>query len=265
MIWELMRVRSSKVYFGIFAILVSAFIIIYVLLTVFPPSFSAIIGNQNPDKQFLYDDFENGAYNLALGLTSPNKKWASMHTGFGSMGVATDEVNKGNHFYEQPKAPTSPNSTHSSLAITTKKFQDFDLTLNMMTVEQLRKDKPNPWETAWVVWHYTDNYHWYAFQLKTNGIQLEKKDNEAKNDTGEIFLQTKPNKEFKIGTWYKVRILHENSYTNTPHIQVWIDNVKVLDFVDDKVPNSEKVSFGAIGLYSEDASVRFDNVYVKPI
>jgi len=259
-----MRVRSSKVYFGIFAGLVSAFIIIYVLLTVFPPSFSAITNNQSPDKQFLYDDFENGTYNLALGAISPNKLWASMHTGFGTMGVATDQVNKGNHFYELPKAPTT-NSTHSSLAVTTKKYQDFDLTLDMMTVGQLRKDKPNPWETAWVVWHYSDNYHWYAFQLKTNGIQLEKKDNDAKNDTGEIFLQTKPYEKFKLGEWYNVRILHEKSYTNTPHMQVWIDNIKVLDYVDDKVPNSEKISFGAIGLYSEDASVRFDNVYIKPI
>jgi 3-keto-disaccharide hydrolase len=260
-----MQTSSSKKYFGIFIILVSAFIIIYVLLTVFPLSLSTFTGKQSPDKQDLYDDFENGTYILKLGLTSPNMKWASMHTGFGSMGVATDQVNKGNHFYEEPKAPISSNLTHSSLAISTKKYQDFELTLDMMTVEQLRKDKPNPWETAWVVWHYTDNYHWYAFQLKTNGTQLEKKDNDLKDDSGEIFLQTKPSKDFKFGTWYKVRILHENSYTNTPHIQVWIDNVKVFDFVDDQVPNSEKLSFGAIGLYSEDASVRFDNVYIKPI
>jgi hypothetical protein len=260
-----MQTSSSKKYFGIFILLVSAFIMIYVLLTVFPLSLSIFTGNQGPDKKFLYDDFENGTYKLELGTRSPDGKWASMHTGFGSMGVATDHVNNGNHFYEVPLVPMSSNSTHSSLAITTKKYQDFDLTLNMMTVEQLRKNKPNPWETAWVVWHYSDNYHWYAFQLKTNGIQLEKKDNDVKNDAGEIFLQTKPIKEFKLGTWYKVRILHENSYTNTPHIQVWINDVKQIDFVDNKVPNSENLSIGSIGLYSEDASVRFDNVYIKPI
>ena len=135
----------------------------------------------------------------------------------------------------------------------------------MMTVKQFRKNSPNPWEAAWIMWHYSDSFHWYAFHLKTNGIQLEKKDNEAKNDTGEIFLQTKPSTTFKLGTWYKIRILHEESYTSKPHIQIWIDNDKVFDYIDNKIRNSDKLSVGAIGLYTEDASVRFDNVYIKPL
>ena len=260
-----MRISSSKLYFVIFFVLVSVFIAVYVVLTLFPLSLDSIIGSKRPDMQYLYDDFENGSYKLELGHVSPNLKWASIYTGFGSMGVATDHENKGNHFFEEPQEPKLSNSTHSSLAITTKKYQDFDLTLDMMTVKQLRKDKPNPWETAWVVWHFTDNYHWYAFQLKTNGVQLEKKDNDVKNDAAEIFLQTKNSSAFKLGTWNKVRILHEGSYTNTPHIRIWINNDKVFDYVDDKIPNSPKLDYGSIGLYSEDASVRFDNVYIKPM
>ena len=259
-----MKISSPKLYFGIFLLLVVAFIILYVGLTVFPISFISTQGQQQPEKQYLYDDFENGTYNLQLGHRSPNERWDSIYTGFGSMGVAQDN-STGNYFFEEPQPPKSSNTTHSGLAITTKKFQDFDLTLDMMTVKQLRENNSNPWETAWIVWHYTDSFHWYAFLLKTNGIQLEKKDNELKNDTAEIFLQTKPSTAFKLGTWYNVRILHENSHTSTPHIQIWIDGVKVVDYIDNKVQNSEKLSFGAIGLYTEDASVRFDNIYIKPL
>jgi hypothetical protein len=260
-----MILKSPKLYFGIFVALVFSFIVIYAVLAIFPISFDFITGRQSPDKQYLYDDFENGTYKLELGHVSTNSKWASIYTGFGSMGVARDHENSGNHFFLEPQAPKFSNSTHSSLAITTKKYQDFDLTLDMMTVSQLRKDKPNPWETAWIVWHFTDNFHWYAFQLKTNGIQLEKKDNDVKDDAAEIFLQTKQSNAFKLGKWNKIRILHEDSYTNTPHIQIWMNGEKVIDYVDDKIPNSVRLDIGSIGLYSEDASVRFDNVYIKPL
>ena len=260
-----MKSRATKLYFVLFFILVAGFIIVYVGLTFLPTPFINFQGSDQPNVQYLYDDFENGTYTLQLGHRSPNEKWASIFTGFGSMGVARDNINKGDHFFEEPQPPQFSNTTHSGLAITTKKFQDFDLTLDMMTVKQLRENKPNPWETAWIVWHYTDSFHWYAFQLKTNGIQLEKKDNELKNDTGEIFLQTKPSTAFKLGNWNKIRIMHENSYTSTPHIQIWINGNKVIDYIDNKFHSSEKLSFGAIGLYNEDASVRFDNIYIKPL
>ena len=261
----MMKIKPAKLYFLIFVALVITLISVYVALTVFPITLDSILGPRSPDRQYLYDDFENVTYKLELGHVSADNKWASIYTGFGTMGVAKDLENNGNHFFEEPQPPKFSNMTHSSLAITTKKYQDFDLTLDMMTVKQLRKEKPNPWETAWIVWHFTDNYHWYAFQLKTNGIQLEKKDNDVKDDAAEIFLQTKNSSAFKLGAWNKIRILHENSYTNTPHIQIWVDKEKVFDYIDNKIPNSAKIDFGAIGLYSEDASVRFDNVYIKPL
>ena len=74
-----MQTSSSKKYFGIFIMLVSAFILIYVLLTVYPLSLSIFTGNQGPDKKFLYDGFENGTYKLELGTRSPDGKWASMN------------------------------------------------------------------------------------------------------------------------------------------------------------------------------------------
>jgi hypothetical protein len=230
----------------------------------FPMSLQSILKQDN--SKTLYDNFENRTYKLELGTFSPDGKWASIYTGFGSMGVERDLSNQGNHFYVKPLPSLLPNVTHSGLAITTKQYQNFDLTVDAMTVQQLRKDNPNTWETAWILWHYTDRFHWYAMQLKTNGVQLEKKDNELQNDTAEEFLVTKSDPKLKLGYWHKIRILHEDSSSFTPHIQIWIDNEKVIDYIDDKIPNSPRLSDGgSIGLYSEDASVRFDNVYIKPL
>ena len=256
---------TSKLYGGIFFSLIGIFIVLFMVLVIFPISLPNI--SEQEKKKTLYDNFENGTYKLELGKISPDGKWASIYTGFGSMGVERDHVNKGNNFFEIPQESLSSNVTHSSLATTTKKYSDFDLTLDAMNVKQLRKNSPpNPWESVWIMWHYTDNFHWYALQLKTNGIQLEKKDNDVKNDASEIFLVTKSSPVLNFGAWHKVRILHQDSNTFTPHIQIWIDNEKVIDYVDNKTPNSETLSKeGAIGLYTEDAYVRFDNIYIKPL
>ena len=138
--------------------------------------------------------------------------------------------------------------THASLAISTKAFTNFQMTLNMRTLAQLRQNSPpNPWETAWIFWHYTDNFHYYALVLKTNGFQIEKKD------------------KVELGHWQTVTIRHEGSSTGTPHIKVWVDGVKAADFGDNKINNSYKMSSGYIGLYNEDAMVNFDNVNIIPL
>jgi hypothetical protein len=50
---------------------------------------------------------------------------------------------------------------------------------------------------------------------------------------------------------------------------VWIDGVKIIDYIDNKatVPrNSITMKQGGyVGLYDEDAAVGFDNVIIKPL
>jgi hypothetical protein len=134
------------------------------------------------------------------------------------------------------------------------------MTLDMNTVKQLRHNSlPNSWETGWVSWHYTDDFHSYAFYLKPTGFQIEKKDNNNHDDSAEIYLQDGNTPILKLGQWAKVRI----SMVGT-HIKVWINGTNIVDFYD-KIPNSPQMSYGAMGLYNEDSSVRFDNVYVTPI
>jgi hypothetical protein len=62
------------------------------------------------------------------------------------------------------------------MVITTKSYSNFDMALDMNTVKQLRRNsQPNAWELAWIAWHYTDEFHTYAFKLKPTGFQIEKK------------------------------------------------------------------------------------------
>ena len=59
-----------------------------------------------------------------------------------------------------------------------------------------------------------------------------------------------------MGQWSKVRISMVGI-----HIRVWVNGANIADFYD-KIPNSPRMSSGAMGLYNEDSSVRFDNVYI---
>ena len=90
------------------------------------------------------------------------------------------------------------------------------MTLDMKTVMQLRQNTPpNPWETAWIFWHWTDNFHYYALVLKTNGFQIEKKDNNNHNDSAEIYLIDVSHPKVKLGQWQTITIRHEDSTSGT--------------------------------------------------
>lgn len=208
----------------------------------------------------LYDDFESSKYSLGQGETTPNKKWYNDYSGYGITGVAKDPTTGNHYFYEEPMISTSPNETHASLVTTTKKYSNFDMTLDMSTLKQLRQNsRPNPWETAWVFWHYTDDFHTYAFYLKPTGFQIEKKDNNNRDDSAQIYLLDGYTPKLKMVQWTKVRI----SMVGT-HIRVWVNGANIADFYD-KIPNSPRMSSGAMGLYNEDSSVIFDNVYITPM
>jgi hypothetical protein len=209
-----------------------------------------------------YDNFENGTYTLSDGQISPNGKWKDAYTGFGSVGVQQDPATGNHYLFEQPKTSISRHQTSSSMVLTTQQYSDFEMDLDMKTVAQLRENsRPNTWETAWVFWHYTDEFHYYALTLKIDGLQIEKKDNDNRDDSAEIHLLDISSPTTKLGEWQHIKIRHEGA--NTPHIQVWVDSVKVADFVDDEPRSSAKLSTGNMGLYNEDARVNFDNVNIN--
>jgi hypothetical protein len=219
-------------------------------------------------------DLQGGTYAFSYpnGQTSPNGKWLNVYGDFGAKGVATETdpnspCHTNNIFYQQPKTSTSPSESHASLTTTTQSYRDFQMTLNMKTVKQLRQNSPpNTWETAWIFWHYTGDFHQYALILKTNGLQIEKKDNNNNCDACEIYLFQNHNFPVKIGQWQTVTLRVTNSASGTPHIQAWVDGLLAADFIDNfSQRNSPQMASGAMGLYCEDSLVNFDNIEITPL
>jgi hypothetical protein len=205
----------------------------------------------------VYDDFEGATYKLSGGQQSPNGKWVSKWTSGGEMGVKTENGN--NVFYQFPQTSTQSGETHSSFAISTQKFSDMTLDLDMKTYKQLRQNSPpNTWESAWVMWRWTDLYHHYYFTLKTNGIEFGKKDTSCKCEE-QVFLKTGSSPKLQLNTWAHIKISSVGKHTT-----IWVDGTKVVDMDDPSYSSTADMSGGYIGLYNEDASTAFDNVSVAP-
>jgi hypothetical protein len=225
---------------------------------------------QPPPQPNLYDDFESSSlYSLTDGQVSPNGKWKSLFAGFGTTKIAQE--GSGNKFiYLEPMTSTSPQETHGSAVATTSSYKNFELSLDVKTIKQLRQNSPpNNWETAWIMWNWQDNYHQYSFLLKKQGFQLEKKDNNNQDDSAEIFLVTQNSPSVKLDTWQKWQIAVTGTETGTPRIQIWIDGVKIVDYIDNQsgIPRNSEImkQGGSIVLYTEDAAVGFDNVVIRPL
>ena len=202
----------------------------------------------------LYDNFQGSTYALKDGMTSPNGKWLDKWNGYGQAGVSLSLGS--NVFYQIPKASTKSSETHSGLVVSKQKFSDITLDIDMKTYKQTRQNSPpNAWEAAWVMWRWVDLYHHYYFVIKTNGIEFGKKDTSC-NCEKQIFLKTGPSPKLQVGAWNHIKISSIGKHTT-----IWVGGVKVVD-MDDPSYNSAKMSSGFIGLYTEDASVRFDNVYI---
>jgi glucose/arabinose dehydrogenase len=217
---------------------------------------------RDPGSLNLYDDFENGTYRLAEGQMSPNKKWLNVDSGEGFMGVRTDLNNTNNNvFYMFPKIAKSPAETYTSLVTTTRNFSNFDMSIDVKTQNQLRQDSlPKPWETLWVFFRYTDDFHYYWFVLKPTGIELGKKDCDTctRPFEGQVFLYTDEIPTLKPGQWSNWRI---NAIGN--NIDVSLNGTKVIQFTDDSM--SPQLASGSIGVYAEDAMIAFDNLRIEEV
>ena len=231
-----------------------------------------------------YDDFEGTTYTLGEGQISPNGKWQAIYAQGGPDAVIvkkdTQTGNNAMFFNPTPsKGPTFPPppgqqpDLHSSLVVSTAKYKDFDLTLDVKTVKQLRTPTPNNWENAWVMWNRptaADDFHYYAYTLFANGGgQLEKKDNNLHDDSLEIYLAYPDSPSIKYDTWQKWRIMVTGTATGTPNIQIWIDGVQTLNYTDNdpSIPRNSATmkNGGSIVLYCEDSVTAFDYVSIKPL
>jgi 3-keto-disaccharide hydrolase/fibronectin type III domain protein len=223
-----------------------------------------------PPQPNLYDDFEGaGTYSLTDGQTSPNGKWKSLFAGFGITRISQEGTGN-KYIYLEPMTSTSPPETHGSAVATTTSYKNFELSLDVKTIRQLRQNSPpNNWETAWLNWNAIDQFHSYGMTLKMQGFQVEKKDNNNQDDSAEIYLVTQNSPSVKLNTWQKWQITVTGTETGTPRIQIWIDGAKIVDYLDNQpgIPRNSEImkQGGPIVLYTEDAAVGFDNVVIRPL
>jgi hypothetical protein len=201
------------------------------------------------------DDFSQNFQAFAVG-----QPWAngtvqgnlhSVFNGYGSVGVVRDGSKVLNL---TPKASMSQDETHAALVTTVPTFEDFELTVRMKTVEQLRKNTPNPWEVGWVVWNYTDNKHFYYLTLKPNGWEFGKAD--PAYPGAQRFVATGSDRTFPLGKWNTVRV---RQVGNT--VSVLANGDTLVTFTDNERPYTR----GSVGFYTEDARVNFDNISVRSI
>jgi hypothetical protein len=177
-------------------------------------------------------------------------KWLSLHNGFGFTRV--EETSQGRRIWLSPRAATEATETYSSLVRTVETFGDVDFTVGFKTLAQLRTPSPNPWEVAWVIWHYTDNDHFYYFLVKPNGWELGKEDPVYRGK--QRFLASASSRRYPVGPWYRLRVRQVGD-----EISVWIDGLLATTFRDRQRPYRA----GAVGLYVEDARAVFGAVTVR--
>jgi Domain of Unknown Function (DUF1080) len=176
--------------------------------------------------------------------------WQFVYNGYGCNGFVASNANT--MLFEQPAASSSPAETHGALVIGPYISGDFTLQVSAATTRQLRANgAPNAWEVAWVLWHYTDDLHFYYFIPKPNGWELGKED--PAYPGAQRFLASGTSPSFPIGSWYRTRVAQSGRT-----IQVFVDDVLITTFTDSQRPYSS----GRVGLYTEDAEVYFDNVSV---
>jgi hypothetical protein len=176
--------------------------------------------------------------------------WQHRFNGFGNTELVSDPSLGLNVLRESPGTAATANETHSALVASTRAFGDVDFSVRLRTVRQLRQGTPpNPWEVGWVLWHYTDNTHFYYFIPKPDGWELGKEDPAYRGN--QRFLLSGSTRTFPLGRWYTVRILQVRDT-----ISVFVNGTRVCSYRDRSSPYLS----GSIGLYDEDAVVHFANV-----
>ena len=150
----------------------------------------------------------------------------------------------------EPMASTRPSETHAALVVSRQSFSNVTFRADYRILAQLRiHSPPNAWETAWAVFGYTDNTHFYYVAFKTNGWELGKVD--PAYTGAQRFLATGEVPASVIGADHHFDIRQEDAT-----ITVHLDGTLLTTFTDTERPYLS----GRVGFYSEDARVAFDNV-----
>lgn len=174
--------------------------------------------------------------------------WLFAFHGYGC--VAAVAVNGNTLLVERPLESTAPDETHAALALGPSTIGDVAVQASVVTTRQLRTGSaPNPWEVAWLLWHFADNTHFYYFIPKPNGWELGKAD--PAYPGAQRFLATGTSPVFPLGSWHRVSISQIGQT-----IEVSVNGLLLTRFTD----RERTYTSGRVGLYTEDAESYFDDV-----
>jgi hypothetical protein len=144
--------------------------------------------------------------------------------------------------------PTSAGETHSALVTSKRTWRDQTISFRTTTLSQLRAGSaPNPWEVGWVMFRFRDLANYYYFIVKTNGIELGKK----QGSDAQIFLATGDLPRLDLNRTRAITVQAQGA-----RIRVSVDGTQVIDYTDPQ----PLLAPGSVGLYEEDSHVRFDSL-----
>jgi hypothetical protein len=173
--------------------------------------------------------------------------WRVAYTGYGHVRQSSDSG-----VTLQPATASSPGSTHAALVLSRRSWSDVEISARLRTDRQLRRPGPNPWEVAWLLWHYRGGKHFYYVALKPNGWEIGKEDASYPGD--QRFLATGSKPRFPVGRWYRLNITQRGTA-----ISVSVDGHLLASLTD----QSQPYLAGRVGLYTEDASATFQQVFLR--
>ena len=210
--------------------------------------------------QNFQDSFGISGYSLASGAQTTNGLWTNLYTGGGSGVIVAAASGRAHIMGQQPLICTSGSGldSYATLTVTNAVFQDFDMTIDVMTFSQTRTNwTAKTHEVGAVVWRYTDATHYYYFMQKPYGVEF------GKQDGTQIFLK-RPNvgqTDLTLDTWSIYRIRAEGSLH-----QIWKDGTLVVSHGDTGSSGATAaMAAGKIGLYTIDSRALYDNVDINSI
>src|SRR5260370_42046022 len=164
-----------------------------------------------------------GCSQRSAGAQYRGGQWRVAYDGFGRWAASSRAGAR--QFTLEPARPASAATTHSALILSAGTWRDFLLTVRVRTNYQLRKPRPNAWEVGWILWHYTNDQHFYYVILKPNGWELGKEDPSYRGD--QRYLATGTHPALPTTRWYAVRVQQRGDA-----IQVSVDGHRLIRFVD---------------------------------
>ncbi|HEX4662547.1 MAG TPA: hypothetical protein VH144_02940 [Candidatus Saccharimonadales bacterium] len=176
--------------------------------------------------------------------------WYDQFNGFGTQAIVASGAYK--HLRQVPKASTVATETHAALSTSVGMFGNGTTTAEFTTSKQLRTKTPNAWERAWLLWHYTDNTHFYYVTLKANGWEVGKED--PAYPGAQQFLGSGSNYTWPVGSWNHVEVVSSGTSFTVKATDTG-GTLRTLFSYTDKAANASQYTSGRIGLYDEDASV----------